>query len=134
MKTSPPTSKPAETSIPADQLSPNVLLQRLGNASCDILATNTAKDLSDQRIYQLLPQLIDSKGGFTKLADYDCDGVVEGFELRAALIGAAQIARARHIKLEDVNLSDISAANAQLISRELIGENASMCKPKRPDR
>lgn len=67
-------------------------VRELGGQYCGTSVVETLKKLTDQEVYTLLPQIVDSNG-YSRRIDYDRNGVVENHEIRASLVVASRIVR-----------------------------------------
>ena len=119
-----------QSADPSD-LTPEQLVRLIGGPQCDVRVQNTVKELTDREVYGLLPQIIvaGNPQGLSPTLDYDGVGKIAQSEIRAALILAARVARARGIDLDDVPLSELgNMSEGCRISNQLEGRENAVCE------
>lgn len=96
-------------------MTPEELAHRLGSA-CGVTEQNIVKSLTEARLYQVLPQMLDysAPGRLNPAIDFfnPPDGSVRGVDtndMRAAILLAARIADQQNIRLDQVSIADVAS-------------------------
>jgi hypothetical protein len=113
-------------------------VQALASSSCESAMLNAAQRIAEPEhggkalnVYMALPQIAeDVRAGNKARIDINKNETVQVFELTAAMVAAALVAKQKNIKLEDVPLDDIIALSPG-ICEQLQREKAASCKPER---
>lgn len=94
----------------SNALSPAEIVRQLGGDRCGVTEQNIAKGLTDRRIYELLPQIIDARGPnyMNAALDFNGNNQIDTNEMRAAVVVASRVARERGIRLDEVPVSAIA--------------------------
>lgn len=120
------------------QLPRETAIAILGLGSCGTLPLNVVQRMSDDQVYELLPQLViekpDQSLGIHPGANFVRGGVedrIDNFEIRAALVLSARVAHAQGLAgVENIRIENLDNRQACEIIGQMTGKLPQVCAPE----